>query len=169
MLPRPGEVFRIIPPAISRSALGCRPSWSCQENLQSEEPSRHPKLKVKPSYVPSSSPLLVSHPTEETHFGHLFVQSHSFGHDQKLTTRWGWTLECLVTSAAESAAAQAFLVELKMSDQQRRKLHMQNVFFCYTVGSVLFDLLTNYLKATVTVLLSWEMWHNFLRNRIRRN
>lgn len=56
VLPRPGEVFRIIPPATSRSALGCRPRWSCQENLQSEEPSRHPKLKVKPPYVRAPHP-----------------------------------------------------------------------------------------------------------------
>lgn len=31
-------------------------------------------------------PLIYFHPTEETHFSHLYPQSHSFGHYPKLET-----------------------------------------------------------------------------------
>lgn len=58
MLLRPGKVYRIFPTVTSRSALGCPPSWSCRENLQSEEPRKHPKLKFKPPYVRAPRPYL---------------------------------------------------------------------------------------------------------------
>ena len=114
----PGQLGYVIPPVSSRSTSWSPTSWMCPENLQGEAPRRHPDQMPEPpqlapfdakeqrlySELPPDvraphpiSKAEPSHPTEETNFGRLYLQSRSFGHYPKLMTIGkGWEVDRLV-------------------------------------------------------------------------
>ncbi len=93
-----------ISPSCSGSTMGSPTSWTYPENLQKKtDPDQLPetpqlapfdakKQQLYSGLPPDAwAPYPVSkgehsHPTEETHFGFLYPQCHSFGHYPKLVT-----------------------------------------------------------------------------------
>lgn len=99
-IPRLDGIYSIISPSSSGSTMGCL-SWACLEDLQREMSRKYPKQMPKPSqlalfdakdhWLSSKLPQDIwtphpisrtkpSRPPEETHFSHLYLWSHYFGH-----------------------------------------------------------------------------------------
>ncbi|KAK3514739.1 hypothetical protein QTP70_029689 [Hemibagrus guttatus] len=103
----PGQPRDIVSPACPGSSPGPLPGGACPEHLSREMSRRHPKQMPEPPQLPpfdveeqrlysellpgDRAPYPISkgaprHPTEEAHFGRLYLGSYPFGHDPELMT-----------------------------------------------------------------------------------
>ena len=103
----PGQLSDIVSPICPGSSSGSPPGGTCQEYLPKEASQGHLKqMPVPPQLAPLDveeqqlySELLAGdraphpiskgvprHHVEQTHFGHLYLGSYSFGHDPKFMT-----------------------------------------------------------------------------------